>query len=129
MITSIYAAILAIIIVRLSLNVIKMRRAKKVPLGDNNDIELLGAIRAQGNAIEYIPIALILMLLLELNGGYFLLLHLCGVALVVGRILHAKALHTSNIKYRVLGMQITFFTILGLAMLNVGYVFYSFLFN
>jgi uncharacterized protein len=71
MVSSIYAGILALLIVWLSLNVIKLRRGNKVSLGDGGFPELQNAIRAQGNATEYIPISFILLILLELSGGMF----------------------------------------------------------
>lgn len=70
MISSFYAAILALLIVWLSLRVIKLRRIKKVRLGDGGEPELQVAIRAQGNATEYVPISLILLVLLELSGAH-----------------------------------------------------------
>jgi uncharacterized protein len=121
MISSIYAALAALWIVWLSLGVIKVRRARQVKLGDGNEPELQAAIRAQGNATEYIPIALILLVLLELNSAYAALIHVGGIALLAGRIVHAKGLLTDNLRYRVLGMQTTIFTIIGLAVANVVY--------
>lgn len=125
MVSSFYASLLALWIVWLSLRVIKLRRKKRVPLGDGGDQELLAAIRTQGNATEYLPIAIILLVLLELNGGYFILIHIAGLALIAGRLLHLKALRESNIPYRVRGMQLTLFTIIGLAVVNIAYFIYG----
>ena len=58
MISVIYASISAFLIIRLSLNVIKKRRANRVSVGDGGNEELKIAVAAQTNAIEYIPIAL-----------------------------------------------------------------------
>lgn len=127
MVSSIYAGILALLIVWLSLNVIKLRRANKVKLGDGGVPELQNAIRAQGNAAEYIPISLILLVLLELSSASHWLVHLAGVALIIGRILHAKGLLSENLRYRVLGMQFTIFTIVGLATVNIFYNAYKLL--
>lgn len=124
MISSLYAALLAFLIVWLSLRVIKLRRAKKIRLGDGRDPDLQAAIRAQGNATEYIPISLILLVLLELGGGHVALIHLGGVTVIAGRLLHARGLLTDNLQYRVLGMQLTFYTIIGLAIANLAYVAY-----
>ena len=124
MISSLYAALLALWIVWLSLQVIKLRRVKKVALGDGGEPELQTAIRAHGNATEYIPIALILLILLELNNAHPALLHLGGVAMLAGRLIHAKGLLTESVRYRVLGMQVTIFTIIGLACLNLAYFAY-----
>lgn len=121
MISSIYAALAALWLVWLSLGVIKVRRAKQVKLGDGNEPELQAAIRAQGNATEYIPISLILLVLLELSKAPIAFIHIGGCLILAGRILHAKALRTDNLKIRVLGMQLTFFAIIGLALANVVY--------
>ena len=128
MISSIYAGILALLIVWLSLNVIKLRRSKKVILGDGGETDLQYAIRAQGNATEYIPISLILLVLLEISGAAVWLVHLGGIAIIVGRLLHAKGLLAQSLNYRILGMQFTFFTIIGLASINIAYALYK-LFN
>jgi uncharacterized membrane protein YecN with MAPEG domain len=124
-ISSFYAALSALLIVWLSLRVIKLRRAKKVRLGDGGEPELQVAIRAQGNATEYIPISLILLILLELSGAHLALVHSGGIAMLVGRIVHARGLLTGNLRYRVLGMQVTIFTLIGLAFANLGYAVYS----
>lgn len=125
MISSIYAALLAFWIVWLSLRVIKLRRAKRIRLGDGGDPELQTAIRMQGNATEYVPLSLILLVLLELDQAHAALVHLGGVALVAGRMAHARGLLTDNLRYRVLGMQLTIFTLIGLAMLNLAYLVYG----
>lgn len=125
MISSFYAAILALLIVWLSLQVIKLRRAKKVRLGDGGEPELQIAIRAQGNAIEYVPISLILLVLLELNGAHATLVHSGGIAVLAGRLLHARGLLTESLHYRVLGMKVTIFSLIGLALSNIAYALYN----
>jgi uncharacterized protein len=125
MISALYAGILALLIVWLSLNVIKLRRANKVILGDGGVPQLQHAIRAQGNATEYIPITLILLILLELSGANVWLVHIGGIAIIIGRLLHAKGLLAENLRFRVLGMQVTFFTIIGLASANIFYTLYK----
>ncbi len=123
MITSIYAALSSFLIVLLSLNVVRLRLSGKVSLGDGGKPALQVAIRTQGNAIEYIPISLILLLLLELNKGNALMLHIGGIALLIGRSLHAYGLTTDNLKLRVLGMVFTFSNIIYLAIANLVYQF------
>jgi uncharacterized membrane protein YecN with MAPEG domain len=123
MITPIYAAVLSLLIVWLSLNVVKLRRSGRVVLGDGGNPDLQVAIRAQGNATEYIPISLILLLLLELSKGNALMLHIGGIALLIGRSLHAYGLTTGNIKLRVSGMAFTFGNIIYLAIANLVYQF------
>ena len=121
----IYASLSAFPILWLSLNAIKKRRSNKVSIGDGGVDDLKLAIAAQSNAIEYIPIALILLFALEYNHGNILLIHLLGISLIIGRVIHAKGLLSSNLKQRVLGMQITIYTIIGLAVVNFAYLPYA----
>jgi hypothetical protein len=122
MITSIYASLLALLIVRLSVAVIKLRRKNRVSVGDGGNEELQLAIRAHSNAVEYIPIALMLLLMLELNGAPKILIHVLGVTLLIGRIFHAMGLPAKDLKRRVLGMQITIYLLIGLAILNIVFL-------
>jgi hypothetical protein len=124
-ITGLYASLCALLIVKLSLNVVGLRRKYRVRLGDGGQDELQAAIRTQGNAVEYIPITLILMLLLELAGGAAWLIHLAGLSLLTGRLIHRAALTQNDVKKRVLGMRITLYLIIALSVLNIGYFVYG----
>ena len=53
-------------------------------------------IRRHGNFIEYVPIALILIGVLEINGSSPIFLHVLGVALVAARVAHAQGLYHDN---------------------------------
>jgi uncharacterized membrane protein YecN with MAPEG domain len=119
MITSLYASLSALLIMRLTLTVIKLRRKNRISVGDGGNEELQLAIRTHANAVEYIPIALLLLLMLELNGAPKILIHLLGATLITGRIIHAIGIPAKNLKKRVLGMQITIFLLIGLAVLNI----------
>ena len=121
----IYASIGAFIIVWLSLHVIKIRTAKNIILGDGENDELKTAIAAQLNAVEYIPIALLLLFALEYNNAHLILVHALGIALISGRIIHAKGLLSNVLKTRVLGMQITIWTIIALAVINILFLLYQ----
>ena len=116
------------LIVWLSLNVIKKRREHKVSLGDGGHDDLGNAIAAHANAIEYIPIALLLLFALEYNGANSMVLHGLGLLLVSGRLLHGLGMSANDMNNRVMGMQITLWTILGLAVVNLAYIPYSKLF-
>lgn len=129
MISVIYASLSAFLICWLSLNVIRKRRINKVSIGDGGNEELKTAMAAQSNAIEYIPIALLLLYALEYNKSNILIVHMLGLSLLVGRILHAKGILSANLKIRVLGMQITIYTIIGLAVINFIYLPYANLFK
>ena len=61
LITSIIAAVLTIIFIKLSFAVIGLRRKNKVGLGSGGHEDLERAIRAQGNFAEYVPFGIILI--------------------------------------------------------------------
>ncbi|BDZ74338.1 MULTISPECIES: MAPEG family protein [Methylophaga] len=121
MITALYASLCALFIVKLSLGVIAVRRQHKIGLGDGGNEELQLAIRAQGNATEYIPITLILMFLLENIIVYNWMIHLAGITLLTGRLIHAIGIKNHDLKKRVLGMKITLYLIIALSILNIVY--------
>ena len=127
MITALYTSVCAFIFVRLSLNVIRLRRREKIGFGDGGIKALQVAIAAHSNAAQYIPIALLLLFCLEYNGASGWLVHPLGLALVAGRIIHARGMAT-GISGRVLGMQITITTIIILASANILLVLYKQLF-
>ncbi len=58
-------------------------------IGAGGEPAIERAARVQANFSEYVPIALILLLLAEIQGGSPLVLHAIGLALVVGRAAHA----------------------------------------
>ncbi len=86
-ITPIYAGLLAVLFFWLSLRVSLIRM--KGPTPDDAAVNRLRrAVRAQGNASEYIPLGLIMVLILEIQGAPYWLVHVFGLALLVGRIGH-----------------------------------------
>ncbi len=80
----------------LSLLVVRQRQKHKVALGDDGIPELAPAIRAQANAVEYIPAALVGLAVLEMAGAPGVLIHIAGFVLFLGRILHAIGLSRSG---------------------------------
>ncbi len=120
-VTALYASVLALFFMMLSFRTVGARRQANVLLGDGGDDRLLRHIRVQGNFAEYVPLALLLLLLAELQGVPALLLHGLGGLLLAGRLLHAfglsRGLHT--IKYRVLGVFFTFSMIITAAVVNL----------
>jgi len=129
-VTSLIASVLTLILVKLSFAVIALRRQNKVALGNGGKDELERAIRAQGNFTEYVPIGIILLATLELNSAPWWLVASLGITLIAGRIIHAQGIYTQppDFKSRILGMQLTFGTLISLAVLNVGWSVYKLLF-
>ena len=120
-ITALYAAICGLFIAAMVLHVATLRRRFRVGIGDGGERQLALAVRAHGNAVETIPIALILLLMLELNKGQAGVLHAFGTALIVGRFLHAFGLsrHIGISFGRFWGTITTLVTIVGLAVANL----------
>ncbi|MEM9043203.1 MAG: MAPEG family protein [Pseudomonadota bacterium] len=87
-ITAFYAGILALWLLFLAASVIQLRRKHRVSLGDGGMDQLQGRIRGHANAVEQVPIALVLLALSEGMGTPGWVLHLLGVMLVAGRVLH-----------------------------------------
>lgn len=112
-ITSLYASLLALLFVVLSVRVIRYRRGNRISLGDAGDAELLQRMRAHANCGEYAPVALILLLMAELNGAPAVALHVLGLMLLGGRVVHAIgfAQVPVNMNMRVGGMALTFLMI------------------
>ncbi|MDX1569569.1 MAG: MAPEG family protein [Xanthomonadales bacterium] len=120
-VTGIYAGLLAILIIGLAGRVVGLRRSRRVGFGDGEDRALAQAIRVHANAIENVPLALLLLLLLELNGAAPLLLHVLGSSLVVSRLLHAWGLtQTRGTSFgRFYGTLVSWLVTLGAALCNI----------
>jgi uncharacterized membrane protein YecN with MAPEG domain len=124
--TAVFASLLALMFIKLSFNVIGFRRKNKISLGAGGVDDLERAIRAHGNFAEYVPLGLLLMGALELNGAPAVLVALLGTLLVLGRYFHAKGIHQPPPEFsnRVRGMKLTF-AALGLsALANLAWVGY-----
>ncbi len=126
--TPLYAALLALLFVRLSLGVLRLRRSEKISLGDGGDggdRKLMRAQRVHANFAEYVPFALILMALAEAQDASIWLVHGMGVALLIGRLAHAHGFgqepETTN--YRTRGMQLTFAVLIVGALTNIVVAF------
>ncbi len=121
MISAFYASLIAIIFLALSAHVIVYRRSAHVSLGDGDDPHLRRRIRGQANCAEYAPIGLIMIVLMELQGAPWLLLHLVAISFVAGRFLHGYALSGTRqwVFGRVWGMLLTLISIGAAAIINL----------
>lgn len=98
--TLLWGGLLGLVMAFLAVRVTLRRRALMVSLGDGGDEELLGRIRAFGNYTEYVPMALVLMALVELGGGAVWFLHLTGFLLFVARLSHGLSLTAGKMSPR-----------------------------
>jgi hypothetical protein len=88
-----YLGILALLYLVLGLQVSRLRRGHKVLFGDGGNIKLRSAIRAHGNFVEYVPIIVLMVALLEISGMSSMRVHLRMGALLVARLLHPLGLY------------------------------------
>jgi uncharacterized protein len=109
-----YASLLAILFVVLSIRTIRLRRKLQIAVGDQDNLEMLRAMRVHSNFSEYVPIGLILIYLMETSAAYPWLIHAIGCSLLIGRLSHAYGVSQAKEKfqYRVFGMAMTFTCIL-----------------
>jgi len=96
-ITTLYAGILGLISIALAAKAGALRGRTKISIGDGGNQELLLAIRRHGNFTEYVPLSLILIALLEMNGVQALAVHALGATLVVSRVAHAVGLKADTV--------------------------------
>lgn len=110
----VYAALLALLFVLLSIRTIRTRHSRKVALGHGDDPDMLRAMRVHANFAEYVPLALLRIYFVETGSHAPWLVHLLGSALLLGRLCHAFGMSRTpeNFRYRVVGMGLTFTVIL-----------------
>ena len=95
-IAALYAGIIGLLLLVLAARVSYLRRSLKIGIGDGGDRVMLRAIRAHGNAVEWAIPGILLLLIAELTRAPAIIVHLCGLAIVVGRVLHAFGLSRST---------------------------------
>ena len=89
LITASCTSILAILALVLASRVSLVRRRAGVGLGDAGNAELSQRIRVHANLVEFAPLALILLLILEQTALPRWFVMLMGALLVIGRLMHA----------------------------------------
>jgi uncharacterized membrane protein YecN with MAPEG domain len=122
MITLFYAGLCALLVILLAARVVRWRMTHRIGLGDGGDSELLRRVRVHGNAIEYLPLCLILLGGMELNGYPASIIHGFGIALVVSRVAHAWGLSRSSgvSAGRFAGTLVTWLLMLTMAAFSIG---------
>ncbi|MCE2391302.1 MAG: MAPEG family protein [Proteobacteria bacterium] len=98
MVTVLYAGILGLMSVLISLAAAQARGRAKVSVGDGGNPELLLAMRRHANFVEYTPLALILIGLLEWNEAPAGAVHALGAGLVVFRASHALGIKVDSMQ-------------------------------
>lgn len=120
-----YAAILTLLFVYLSIRTIGLRRKLRIGIGAKDSEEMLRGMRVHANFAEYTPMSLFLIYLVEIQGAAPLFVHALGICLLIGRSLHAYGMSQTNetFVFRVSGMSMTFITMLS----SSAFLLYQFL--
>ena len=92
MITLFYAGLCTLLVVFLAMRVVHWRFTRKIGIGHGEDRQLERRIRVHANAVENLPLALILLGGMELNGYDDRIIHTFGATLLASRVAHAWGL-------------------------------------
>ncbi|MBL4583362.1 MAG: MAPEG family protein [Pseudomonadales bacterium] len=112
-ITPIYVAVLGLVFIVFTVRVGIYRVKTKINIGTGDDPEMIRRTRGQANFIETVPMALFLLIMMEILGASDTWLHVLGMVLVVARISHYIGLtELGPIVFRASGMLGTMGTIL-----------------
>lgn len=111
---ALYIAANAFIMLVLSMLVVRQRVKTQTPIGDGGNPVMMAAMRAHENNTEYVPVPLIMLVVAYMLGGSFITVHIIGITLTLGRILHAIGLsrNTGPSLLRLLGMAFTWLSII-----------------
>ncbi|RUO64957.1 hypothetical protein SAMN06297229_1711 [Pseudidiomarina planktonica] len=119
-ISLLYIALLTLLLLVLSGRIIRLRWRDRIGMGigDSKDLEV--AVRIHGNFIEYVPLALLILVMMEMTGANAMLLHGLGALLFIARVCHAMGLTRSvGVSWpRTVGVLGTF----AMLLLSAGYL-------
>ena len=115
-----WTALCVLLLLVLSANTSASRRKHAVSIGDGGKPEVAAASRAFGNAIEYMPLALIALALMALSGLPLWSIHGVGGSFFLGRVLHAQGMlatrpNSPPTPGRMIGMLLTYLPLLASA--------------
>lgn len=120
-ITLLIASLHVLLFIVLSLRVVLHRKSRRIGVGTGGDEVLTRKVRVHGNFGEYVPLALLLLGLLELSGIRPGLLWTFGITLLLARVLHAVGLGGSaGVSFgRFSGALLTFVVLLAMALTGI----------
>ncbi len=125
-----YGSLLGLLFIYLSLRTVKFRRQERVDYGLGEGKELARAVRAHANFTEYVPLALILLLVLEQTTFPWWAMHILGAALFIGRCLHAWGFtrQPGTSFGRVAGTALTWLVVLIAALANLYFAILAYIY-
>ncbi len=108
-ITALLSIILSLYMLKLIIDIVKIRRSERVELETGESDALTRAVRAHGNLVETAPMFVIMLGLLEMGGGHRIAVAILAAIFIVSRIMHPIGLSgkKGTFKYRTRGMILT----------------------
>jgi uncharacterized membrane protein YecN with MAPEG domain len=108
------ASMLVVIYFFMLLPIGKLRMTHHISIGDGGNQDLLMRMRTQANFVEYVPLLLVMMGLLEGSGANRQVLAVAGILLILFRILHYLGMpRPAPNAFRAIGAAGTVFMMLG----------------
>ena len=129
MVCTLYAVIAALLLIKFSFDVARLRMQYRVSFGDGGFSELQSAIRIHANAVESIPTGLLLLLLMEMNGALTWTIHVCGILLLTGRLMHYYGYHHRLMRWQRSGMSATWIALILMVLVNLWYMPWELVFS
>ncbi len=118
-ITPLYIALFGLLWVSLTMRAGLYRGKAKIFIGDGGDPEMLRRMRGQANFVESVPLALILLVMMEVLGASATWLHALCATLLIGRVVHYAGLtEIGPGNGRIIGMLAT----LGVYLASAGWI-------
>lgn len=124
-ITALYMGLFLLLLLVLAIGVVRQRLSTNTALGDGGHPGLIKAMRSHGNAIEYVPVVMLGLAVLELNGAGSLGLHLYGSGFLIARFSHAFGMQLVNEanNFRKIGIVLTWVIMLAMGVQLVASTF------
>ncbi len=97
-ITALYAALLVAVLIFLTTRIGVTRAKTRVSILDGGNKQVAVEMRRHGNFVEHVPLLILLMAIIEVNGGNPVFLHVVGITLVICRIAHPLGLHYDHVQ-------------------------------
>ena len=109
LITPFYAGAMSLFLIILSWRIVNLRNLQKGKMNEEDHSAMAAATRAQGNLVEYLPTALLLLFFVEILEFRSEIVHGLGLLLIIARIMHIKGLNDPSGKstLRKLGTRLT----------------------